>query len=231
MPPARGLLQHGIDDHQGDLPERASSEQNGVVPKEPVHRLGQGAGPVVGRCGCAWNDVILPVFPGVLLVASVGGTIGLEPTVPLLWALFAALSTYAYARWRDQLIVEARLDGTVLTVRRRGRASSCDLAAVRTVRLGSNITARGDKSFYALSLRDAHTGERVRYVLRADDCEALSGADLRLLAVALEATPPSAPSHVDAHHIAARLRCIAQDGYEKSSSERVDWSHRIHDAD
>lgn len=202
-----------------------------MVSKKPVHRLGQGTGPVVERCACPWNDVLLPIFPGVLFVASVGGTIGLEPSAPLVWALFAAMSAYVYARWRDQLIVDARLDGTVLTVRRRGRASSCDLAGTSTVRLGSNITARGDKGCYALSLRDARTGQRVRYVLRTDDCRSLSDEDLCLLAEALEATPPSARSHAAAHRTAKRLRLIARDGYEKSSSETVDWSHRIHNAD
>ncbi|NVI91846.1 hypothetical protein [Actinomadura sp. BRA 177] len=201
------------------------------MPEELARRLGQGSGPVVERCACAWNDVLLPVLPTVLFVASVGGTIGLQPDVLLVWAMFALFVAYLYARWRDQLIVEAHLAGTVLTVQRRGRVSSCDLAAVGRVRLGSNITARGDKGFYALSVRDAQTGKRVRYVLRTDDCRPLSGADLCLLAGALEATPPSARSHSAAHNTAARLRRIARDGYEKSSSEIVDWSHRIRNGD
>lgn len=197
-----------------------------MVPTEPAHRLGQSAG-AVDRCANLWNDVLSLVFAGALLAACAGGTVGLEPSVSLVWLLFGGWSGYVYARWRDQLTVDARLDGTVLTVRRRGMTSRCDLAAVGRARLGSNITARGDRGYYALSARDARTGERVRYVLRADDCESLSSEDLCLLAGALEANPSSAP----AHRVAERLRRMARDGYEKTSSEMVDWSHRKHGGD
>ncbi|MEW2352187.1 hypothetical protein [Spirillospora sp. NPDC029432] len=195
-----------------------------MAPQGSPHRLGTGTGATVQRTGLLWNDVLLPIFPAVLLVACVGTTIGLEPGALLLWPVCAVLSAYTVARRRDQSLVEAHLDGTVLSVRRGDRTHHCDLSATGDVRLGTNITAGGDPGFYALSLRDTGTGKRFRYVLRTDDAHALSSEDLGLLAAALEASPPS---HAKAHQVAARLRRIERDGHEKSSSETVDWSHRI----
>ncbi|HEX2316782.1 MAG TPA: hypothetical protein VHJ17_23755 [Thermomonospora sp.] len=228
------LRQQPAANHPRHLPApalgyRRQPGQNEAVAKGSGRRLGQGTGPVAETCGATWNDVLLLVLSAVLLAASVYGTFGLNPGA-LFWPLFAGMAAYTYARWRDQVLVEAHLDGTVLTVQRRDRTHSCDLTATRTVRLGTNITAGGDEAFDALSVRDARTGDRVRYVLRTDDGHALTGEDLRLLAGALEATPPSTPSHADAHPTAARLRRIA-DGAEKSASETVDWSHRIRTED
>ncbi|WP_285583365.1 hypothetical protein [Actinoallomurus iriomotensis] len=179
--------------------------------------LGVAAGEDAGTRG--FNDVALAVFVVVLPVAAVGATVSLRWTALVAWPAAAGVVALALRRERDRRAQVAWMEGTVLVVQDSGGVRRCDLAAAREVDLTHTAGLRGDRSFRVLVARNEARGPAVRLVLRDRRGRPLGAQDLRLLAAALDASRVGGA-------VARALREMAEYGRERTSSERVDWTHR-----
>ncbi|MVZ99777.1 hypothetical protein F8568_005175 [Actinomadura sp. LD22] len=138
----------------------------------------------------AFNTFWLAVFGIALLVFAVQCTARLQWEAVWAWAGWGALLLFILARSRDLLRSQtAWLQGTVLNVEDRSGPRQCDLAAPGKVRCTFSVNMRGDPDFPVLILRDALTGDRLRYVLKAPDGFPLSPDDVRAIVSALERGP------------------------------------------
>ncbi|KAB2370954.1 hypothetical protein [Actinomadura montaniterrae] len=138
----------------------------------------------------AFNTLIPTIFVIALLVFAVQGTVRLQWYAVGVWVGWGAVLLFKLLRWRDLLRPQtAWLQGTVLNVEDRFGPRQCDLAAPGKVRCTSSVGMRGDPNFPVLILRDALTGDRLRYVLKAPDGFPLSSNDVRAIISALEQGP------------------------------------------
>lgn len=158
------------------------------------------------RAVAGGNGLGAVVFLFLLLVVGVITTVQLQRTAFLAWGLFLFVGLISLAGGREQTSQDAWLEGTVLTVRRKGAERSCDLADVRTASLGFTSAGRGEPPFMVVRAVDDRTDVRVRYVMRTGKGHALNVEEMRMLADAFDAAPDDARQ---AHSIADQLRVEA----------------------